>query len=149
MDCLLLSEIILIAILTPQVIKITILNPRLGSQIVVISAGNGFYSSHVALCKSAQNRAQEIGVGIDLVCLTKPPHHLVPLVQRLSDTPASESSREATKGKEFNFPLESTPQNSNQNDSGFLSVELSLLNHVIKNRSSAPSYMIADWYLLP
>lgn len=50
-----------------------------GQTIVLVSAGTGIYHVDAALAQDVKQRMVDNGTGCDLVCLTKPPLHVVPL----------------------------------------------------------------------
>jgi hypothetical protein len=53
---------------------------RTGQIIVVVSAGTGVFHVDAALAQDTKQRMIDRGIGCDLVCLTKPPLHVVPLL---------------------------------------------------------------------
>ncbi|KAI8928337.1 hypothetical protein BC831DRAFT_548442 [Entophlyctis helioformis] len=57
---------------------------RTGLTIVVVTPGTGFYEVDKKLCRLTWQRMVDNGVGLDLVCLSKPPLYTVPLFQFVS-----------------------------------------------------------------
>ena len=54
---------------------------RTGNSIVVISPGTGFFRVQPSFAKITKQRMMDGGIGIDLVSLSQPPMHVVPLFQ--------------------------------------------------------------------
>lgn len=52
---------------------------RTGQSVVVISAGTGIFIVNPSLEQQTKQRMIDKGIGCDLVCVTKPPLHVVPL----------------------------------------------------------------------
>nr|KAJ3423180.1 vacuolar membrane-associated protein iml1 [Polyrhizophydium stewartii] len=54
---------------------------RTGLSIVVVTPGTGYYEVNKKLCRLTWQRMIDNGVGLDLVCLSKPPLYTVPMFQ--------------------------------------------------------------------
>lgn len=66
---------------------------RTGLSIVIVTPGTGIFEVDKTLCRMTNRRMTDNGIGLDLVCLSKPPLHSVPLFQLVSaDTPQSKTS---------------------------------------------------------
>ncbi|KAH6582421.1 hypothetical protein BASA50_004252 [Batrachochytrium salamandrivorans] len=75
---------------------------RTGLSIVVVTPGTGYFEVDKKLCRLTWQRMVDNGVGLDMVCLAKPPLYTVPLFQFVS--------HEATSGmpKTTQLPNQST-----------------------------------------
>ncbi|KAJ1555271.1 vacuolar membrane-associated protein iml1 [Nowakowskiella sp. JEL0078] len=60
---------------------------RTGLSIVVITPGPGIFNVDKALCRLTTQRMVDNGVGLDLVCLSKPPLYTVPLFKFMARQP--------------------------------------------------------------
>ena len=83
---------------------------RTGLSIVVVTPGSGFYEVHKKLCRLTWQRMIDNGVGLDLVCLSKPPLHTVPLFQFVSQDVDHYFVKTATNTRN-NGNQEGTPSN--------------------------------------
>ncbi|KAJ3078959.1 vacuolar membrane-associated protein iml1, partial [Quaeritorhiza haematococci] len=70
---------------------------RTGLSIVVVTAGTGLFEVDKKLCRLTTQRMIDNGIGLDLVCLSKPPLYTVPLFQFVSKNVVPEESREREK----------------------------------------------------
>ncbi|KAI8912550.1 hypothetical protein EDD86DRAFT_201680 [Gorgonomyces haynaldii] len=57
---------------------------RTGLSIVIITPGTGIFEVDRDLCRLTTQRMTDNGIGLDLVCLSKPPLHAAPLFQFVS-----------------------------------------------------------------
>jgi hypothetical protein len=68
---------------------------RTGQSVVVISAGTGIFIVNPSLEHQTKQRMIDKGIGCDLVCVTKPPLHVVPLfIMKRPYTPAYSTTPE-------------------------------------------------------
>lgn len=124
---------------------------RTGQSVVVISAGTGIFIVNPSLEQQTKQRMIDKGIGCDLVCVTKPPLHVVPLfimkkpyVLKPSPTPQSQAPQLASMTPTSPYSLQhfSTPTFA---PNGF--GPSATANPAAKARSF-PSHKIAHWVYL-
>lgn len=124
---------------------------RTGQSVVVISAGTGIFIVNPSLEQQTKQRMIDKGIGCDLVCVTKPPLHVVPLfIMKKPYVPKATPNPQAappqlsamTPTSPYSLQHFSTPTFS---PAGFAP---SAANSAALKSRSFPSHKIAHWVYL-
>lgn len=70
-----------------------------GQNILLISAGSGFFEVPASLAAITKQRMLDNSIGCDMVCIRKPPLHLVPLFRYIDYAKKAPDSRKAVDGR--------------------------------------------------
>ena len=70
-----------------------------GQNILLISAGSGFFEVPANLAAITKQRMLDNSIGCDLVCVRKPPLHLVPLFRYIDYDKKAPDSRKTAYGR--------------------------------------------------
>ncbi|KAJ3271438.1 vacuolar membrane-associated protein iml1 [Terramyces sp. JEL0728] len=76
---------------------------RTGLSVVIITASTGIFEVEKKLCRMTTQRMIDNGISLDLVCLSKPPLHSVPLFKFLTKNPRPTTSHTNSYDPSFDF----------------------------------------------
>ena len=123
---------------------------RTGQSVVVISAGTGIFIVNPSLEQQTKQRMIDKGIGCDLVCVTKPPLHVVPLfIMKKPYTPKPNNASKSTQSPQLSTMTPTSPFTLQHfSTPNLISSSSSSSNSSNSKSRSFPSHKIAHWVYL-